>query len=88
MDRRGAGFGDADLGSASERPSSDARVDANRGLAPQTQPDVQQPWGEAEELLYDLMVVLFGLRGDAWCAVAAAVPVELQQRIDRYFGLS
>jgi hypothetical protein len=36
--------------------------------------------GEAEELLTDLLVVLFGLRGDAWSAVAAAVPFELQQR--------
>jgi hypothetical protein len=30
--------------------------------------------------------VLFRLRGDAWSAVAAAVPFELQQRIDLYFG--
>src|SRR6516165_8641731 len=32
--------------------------------------------------------VLFGLRVHAWSAVAAAVPVELQQWIDRYFGPS
>jgi hypothetical protein len=44
--------------------------------------------GEAEELLGDLLQVLFGLRGDAWSTVAAAVPVDLQQRIDPYFGLS
>jgi hypothetical protein len=44
--------------------------------------------GEAEELLSDLLDVLFGLRGDAWSAIAAAVPFELQQRIDRYFGPS
>jgi hypothetical protein len=42
---------------------------------------------EAEELLDKLVAVLFGLRGDAWAAVAAAVPAELQERIDRYFGL-
>jgi hypothetical protein len=35
-----------------------------------------------------LLFVLFGLRGDAWAAVVAAVPVELQERIDRYLGLS
>jgi hypothetical protein len=34
--------------------------------------------GEAEELLSDLLDVLFGLRGEAWSAVAAAVPVELR----------
>jgi hypothetical protein len=39
-------------------------------------------------LLADLVGVLFRMRGDAWSAVAAAVPVELQQRIDRYFGPS
>ena len=43
---------------------------------------------EAEELLADLVGVLFRLRGDAWAAVCAAVPRPLQERIDRYFGWS
>jgi hypothetical protein len=54
---------------------------------PPVLPPARRP-GEAEELLSDLLDVLFGLRGDAWSAVAAAVPAELQQRIDRSFGLS
>jgi hypothetical protein len=36
---------------------------------------------EAEELLTDLLFVLFGLRADTWPAFAAAIPVELQERI-------
>jgi hypothetical protein len=36
---------------------------------------------EAEDLLDDLLVVLFGLPADAWCAIAAAVPDELSERI-------
>ena len=51
-------------------------------------PVAQAERPEAEELLSDLLFVLFGLRGDAWAAVVAAVPVELQERIDRYLGLS
>jgi len=47
----------------------------------------QRP-GEAEELLAALVAALFSLRGDAWPVLAAAVPVELQQRIHRYFGPS
>ena len=43
---------------------------------------------EGEHLLDDLLVVLFALPDDAWSALAAAVPDELAERIDRYFGLS
>jgi hypothetical protein len=35
-----------------------------------------------------LLVVLLELPADAWSAIAAAVPGEVQQRIYRYFGLS
>jgi hypothetical protein len=44
--------------------------------------------GEAEELLGALVGALFSLRGDPWVAVTAAVPVELQARIDRCLGWS
>jgi hypothetical protein len=44
--------------------------------------------GAAEELLDDLLVVLLELPVDAWSAIAAAVPAELCERIDRYLGLS
>jgi hypothetical protein len=40
--------------------------------------------GEAEALLGDLLRVLFELPADAWSAIAAAVPDELSERIDRY----
>jgi hypothetical protein len=42
------------------------------------------PAEEADELLCDL---LLALPADAWSTLAAAVPLELQQRIDRYFRL-
>ena len=42
--------------------------------------------GEAAEMVADLVGVLFRLRGDAWSAVAAAVPVELAERLSRYLG--
>jgi len=39
---------------------------------------------EAEDLLDDLLVVLFGLPADAWSTHAAAVPGELAERPSRY----
>ena len=42
------------------------------------------PGGEVEELLDDLLVVLLELPADAWSAIAAAVPDELSERIERY----
>ena len=47
-------------------------------------PIAAERFGEAAEMLADLVGVLFGLRGDVWSAVA----VELQGRIDRHFGWS
>jgi hypothetical protein len=47
---------------------------------PRTPPLMALPGrpGEAEELLADLVGVLFGLRGDAWAAVCAAVPASFR----------
>src|SRR6516162_7881775 len=52
-------------------------VTAAASPAPETPPGSPAPVAP-EELLSDLLDVLFGLRGDAWSAVAAALPVELQ----------
>ena len=70
------------LATAAASPAQGSAIEDPAPVAPAERP------GEAEELLGDLLQVLFGLRGDAWSTVAAAVPVDLQQRIDPYFGLS
>jgi hypothetical protein len=40
--------------------------------------------GEGDELLADLLIALLNLPGDAWPDLAAALPDELFDRIDRY----
>jgi hypothetical protein len=44
------------------------------------------PAGEADKLLCDLLAMPFELPADAWSALAAAVPDELCERIERYLG--
>ena len=70
------------LATAAASPAQGSAIEDPAPVAPAERPD------EAEELLAALVAALFSLRGDAWSALAAAVPVELQQRIDRYFGPS
>jgi hypothetical protein len=40
--------------------------------------------GEAEELLDDLLIALLELPGDAWPDLAAALPDEVFERLDRW----
>jgi hypothetical protein len=70
------------LATAAASPAQGSAIEDPAPVAPAQRP------GEAAELLADLVGVLFGLRGDAWAAVEAAVPVELQERINRCLGLS
>jgi hypothetical protein len=43
--------------------------------------------GEAEEILADLLAVLFDLREEVWAAVNTALPDELADRISRFLDL-
>jgi len=58
--------------------SAAANDDAPAPVAPAESPE------EAEDLLDDLLVVLFGLPADAWSTLAAAVPGELAERLSLY----
>ena len=70
------------LATAAASPAQGSAIEDPAPVAPAERPD------EAEELLAALVAALFSLRGDPWVAVTAAVPVELQARIDRCLGWS
>jgi hypothetical protein len=53
-------------------------------VAPAEEADELLRLDKVEELLCDLLVVLLDLPAHAWSAIAAAVPDELSERIDRY----
>ena len=60
------------LATAAASPAQGSAIEDPAPVAPAERP------GEAAELLSDLLDVLFGLRGDAWAAVAAAVPASFR----------
>ena len=60
------------LATAAASPARGSAIEDPAPVAPAERP------GEAAELLSDLLDVLFGLRGDAWAAVAAAVPASFR----------
>jgi hypothetical protein len=93
MGGRGDRYRNAEPGRASERRCRNARV-ASRGYLARagSPPEPQKPTllvpaerpGEAEDLLDELLIALLDLPGDAWPDIAAALPDEVFDRVDRW----